>query len=131
MDGKLENYFVRFWFENGILISNFKDGTVLDLEKIKEAIDIREKISEGKNQFWLYDISNLKNVTKEVRDYAEEHGQNYLAATAVLVNSHVAKFIFNAYLKLNKPQIPFLFFTKKENAISWLLDIKEKNSNCS
>lgn len=127
---KVENDFICFWFENEILISSFKDNTLLDIDKVKEAIDIREKISEGKKQFWLYDISNLKNVNKEVRDYAEEHGQNYLAATAVLIDSHVAKFIFNAYLKLNKPKIPFMFFLDKEKATSWLLEIKEKN-NCS
>ena len=130
MGENIDNEFVCFWFENGILISNFKGNTVLDLEKIKQAIGIREKISGGQKQYSLYDFSNLKNVNKEVRDYAEEHGQNYLPATAVLVNSHVAKFIFNAYLKLNKPKIPFIFFLDREKAISWLLEIKEKN-NCS
>lgn len=126
MKEKTENDFVCFWIENGILFSQFKTDTVLNIDKIKEVILLREKISKGEDQYWLYDISNLKNINKEVRDYAEEFGQDYLAATAVLVNSHVAKFIFNAYLKLNKPKNPFLFFLTKEKAVAWLLELKQK-----
>lgn len=124
----IENEFIKFWFENGLLISSFVNNTTLDLEKIKKVIELRESISDGRKQCWLYDISNLKYVSKEVRDYADKYGQNDLYCIAVLVNSHLEKFMFNSYLKLNKPNIPFLFFTKKENAISWLLEMKEKNN---
>lgn len=124
----IENEFIKFWFENGLLISSFVNNTTLDLEKIKKVIELRESISDGKQQCWLYDISNLKYVNKEVRDYADKNGQNDLYCIAVLVSSHLEKFMFNSYLKLNKPNIPFLFFTKKENAISWLLEMKEKNN---
>lgn len=122
-----ENNFVKFWFENGILFSKFQNDTVLNLDHIKLAIEMREKISREQKQYWLYDITNLKTVSKEVRDYAERYGQDYLHCTAVLVNSHISKFMFNSYLKLNKPDIPFSFFTKKEKAIEWLLEIKAKN----
>jgi len=127
MENAIENSFVKFWFENGILFSKFQKDTELSLDGIKEAIEIREKISGEQKQYWLYDITNLKNVTKEVRDYADRYGQDYLYSVAVLVNSHITKFIFNSYLKLNKPDIPFLFFANKEKAVEWLLQIKEKN----
>jgi hypothetical protein len=123
---ELENNFVKFWFEKGILFSKFQKDTELNLDSIKESIEIREKISGGQKQYWLYDITNLKNVTKEVRDYAERYGQDYLYCIAVLVNSHITKFLFNSYLKLNKPDFPFLFFTEKEKAVEWLLEIKAK-----
>ncbi len=127
MNNITETDFIKFWFENGILISSFKDDTVLDLEKIKVAITIREQISEGKNQFWLYDISNLNNINKEVRDYADKYGQDYLNGIAVLINSHITRFMFNTYLRLNRPKIPFLFFSNKEKAFEWLLKLKENN----
>lgn len=127
MGNPVENNFVKFWFENGILFSEFKKDTVLNLDDIKQAIEMREKLSGEQKQYWLYDITNLKNVTKEVRDYADRFGQNYLYCIAVLVNSHITKFIFNSYLKLNEPEFPFLFFTKREKAIEWLLEIKYKN----
>jgi hypothetical protein len=117
-DNYVENDCIKFWFENGILMSRFQSGTELDLTNIKEVIRIREEISEGEKQYWLYDITNLKNITKEVRDYAERYGQDYLYCIAVLVNSHITKFMFNSYLKLNKPDFPFLFLQKKKKLLN-------------
>lgn len=127
MENPIENNFVKFWFENDILISEFQKNTELNLDSIKQVIAMREKISGGQKQYWVYDISNLKTVTKEVRDYAERYGQDYLFCIAVQVNSHVTKFMFNTYLKLNKPDFPFLVFSKREKAVEWLMDMKAKN----
>ena len=107
--------------------SSFKPGTELDLEMIKHTIEMREKISAGKNQYWLYDIRNLKAVTKEARNYAIQYGEDFISASAVLVNSYITKFIFTTYLKINKPNFPFLCYTKREKAIDWLLEMKAKN----
>lgn len=126
-ENSVENEYIKFWFENGIMISRFQKGIELDLVKIKEVIGMREEISGGEMQSWLYDITNLKSVPKEVRDYADRYGQDYLYGVAVLVNSHITKFIFNSYLRLNKPNLPFLFFSNEEKAIEWLLEIKAKN----
>lgn len=117
---------VEFWFENGILMSKFEKGTELNLINIKETIRLREEISKGQKQYWLYDLRNVKNMPKEARDYADQNGQNYLHAVAVLVNSHITKFIFNSYLKLKSPIMPFHVFADSEKAMSWLLEIKNK-----
>lgn len=118
---------IEFWFQNDILMSKFEKGTELDLINVKETIRIREEISKGQKQYWLYDLRNVKNMPKEARDYADEFGQDYLHAVAVLVNSHLTKFIFNSYLKLKTPIMPFQVFADTEKAMSWLLDIKTKN----
>lgn len=118
---------IKFWYEKGILISEFEKGTELDLVNIKETIRKREEISAGEKQYWLYDLRNVKNMPKEARDYADQYGQDYLHAVAVLVNSHITKFIFNSYLKLKSPIMPFHVFADSEKAMSWLLEIKNKN----
>jgi len=117
---------VEFWFENDILMSKFEKDTELDLINIKETIRKRENISEGQKQYWLYDLRNVKNMPKEARDYADQYGQDYLHAVAVLVNSHITKFIFNSYLKLKSPIMPFHVFADSEKAMSWLLEAKNK-----
>jgi hypothetical protein len=124
---EVENDFVKFWFEKDILFSKFKKDTELNLDNLKQAIEMREKISGGQNQYWLFDITNLKTVTKEARDYAAKYDEDFIRANAVLVNSYITKFMFNSYLKFNKPDFPFLCYTKKEKAIEWLLEIKAKN----
>lgn len=118
---------IKFWYEKGILISEFEKGTELNLVNIKETIRKREEISVGEKQYWLYDLRNVKNMPKEARDYADQYGQNYLHAVAVLVNSHITKFIFNSYLKLKTPIMPFHAFADAEKAMNWLLEIKNKN----
>lgn len=126
-DSSVKNDYIEFWLENGIMFSRFCEGVEVDLERMKGVVRLREEISEGKNQYWLYDLSNVKNITKEARDYADQYGQNCLHAVAVLVNSHITKFIYNTYIKLKKPIMPFLVFTNKEKALAWLLEVKEQS----
>lgn len=124
-ENSVENDFIAFWLDNGILFSRFQEGVEVDVERMKGTVRLREEISNGEMQYWLYDLGNVKNITKEARDYADQYGQNYLHAVAVLVNSHITKFIFNTYIKLKKPIMPFLVFTNKEKALEWLMEIKE------
>ncbi len=119
-----KNDFIEFWLENEILFSRFKEGVEIDAEKMKEVVRMREEISRGEMQYWLYDLANVKNINKDARDYADKYGQNYLEAVAVMVNSHITKFVFNSYIKLKTPIMPFFVFTNKDKAIDWLLEVK-------
>ena len=84
-------------------------------------------ISNNKHQYWCMDGTKVLSVNKEARDYASIHGQDFIYANATVINSHLTKAIFNAFFILKKPEIPFLFFTRKEKAIEWLFEQK-KNS---
>lgn len=123
----VENDFIKFWIENDILYSQFKKATLVDLDKIKELIDLRTEISAGEKQYWCYDFSGIKEYNKEARDYAEKEGQDDLYACAVIFDSHIAKFTLNIFLKLKTPLIPLKGFTKKEEAVNWLKELKRKN----
>jgi hypothetical protein len=123
---EIENEYVKFYFENEILISELKMPIHITQEVMIELIELRHKISDNKNQYWCMDGTKVRSVNKEARDYAEKHGQDFIFANAALINSHVTKSIFNTFLKLKNPQIPFQFFTKKEKAFEWLLEKKEK-----
>jgi hypothetical protein len=94
---------------------------------MKILIQTREEISNNKNQYWCSDATKIKSITKEARDYSEVNGQKLIYANAVVINSHVTKFIFNSYIKLKKVNFPFKAFTKKEDAIEWLKQIKSEN----
>lgn len=125
MDGKkLENDFIKYWIEDGILYSEFITQTDVDIEKIKAVIDLRAEISDGEKQYWCYDFNRIKSYNKEARDFADKNGQQYLHACAVVFNSHIAKFTLNAYMKLKNPLIPLKGFTKKEEAVKWLNELK-------
>jgi len=126
---KEENDFVSFEIINGILFTEFKTKTIIDLEVAKTMIELRHKISAGENKYWCFDFSNLKFFTKEGRDYADIHGQDFLNATAVIVDSSITKFIGNTWFRLKKPSVPMQIFTNKENAVSWLDELKNSKEN--
>ncbi len=124
---ELENETIRFWIENGILYSEYIKSSIGDYEVIKSVIDLRHEISNNEKQYWCYDIKDLTTMNKEARDYANIHGQDFLHGCAVIVNSHITKFIFNAFLMIKKPKIPFKAFNNKTNAVEWLKELKSKN----
>jgi hypothetical protein len=124
---EIENDFIKFWIEDGILLSKYKKDTVLDLKTVTELIKLREKISVEENQYWLYDLTRVKNNTNEARYYVGEHGHNLLHACAVIVDSSVTKFMFKSYEKFKSPDFPFASFTDKDEALQWLSEIKAQN----
>lgn len=124
---EVENDFVKFWIEDNILYSQFKKPTDGTIENIKAIIDLRNEISDGEKQYWCYDFNGIKSYNKEARDYAEKNGQEDLYACAVVLNSHIAKFILNAFMVLKKSTVPLRGFAKKNEAINWLNELKKKN----
>ncbi|MFA9189812.1 hypothetical protein AAGV28_00385 [Flavobacterium sp. FZUC8N2.13] len=123
----IENEYARFWFENGVLFSELKEPIEFDVKIVSNLIELRHKISNSTNQYWCMDGTKLVSLNKEARDYAEIHGQDFIYANAMIVNSHVTKFIFCMYVKLKSPGFPFQVFTNREKAVEWLLEIKSKN----
>lgn len=119
----VENDEIVYKIENGLLLSEFKLPIKMDLNRTKSMIEMRHEISNGEKQLWLCDFKGLKGFTKEGRDYAEAHGQEYLHATAVIVNSSVVKYIANLWNKLKKPHVPMMVFTDKLEAEKWLRNI--------
>ena len=123
---KIENENIIFWIEEDILFSEYKRPFNMTLENSKEIYALRKTISKGKDQLFCYDISNLKSMTKEARDYGEIYGQDDLKASSIIVNSHLTMFIYNAFLKLKKVNIPVKVFKSKDQAIHWLESFKKK-----
>ena len=118
--------FIRFYLEDGILFSEFTKLTVIDLAHAKRIISLREEISNGENQYWCYDIKGMKSMDIDARNYADKNGQQFLSACAVIVHTPVTKFIFNVFVRLKSPKIPFRCFTERDDAISWLKKMKAK-----
>lgn len=127
---ELANEFMHFWIADGILYSKFTHKTTFDLDVIKKLIEMRHTISDNVNQYWCYDVRDANSFPKECRDYADKYGQDYLFACALIINSHIQKFLFNAYLKLKKSQIPLQAFTNRDKAVAWLNELKLQNKQC-
>ncbi len=120
---------IHFWKEDGILKSEFLKSVILNEDFCEKAINIRHEISNNEKQYWLYDFRNVADMNTAGRKYAEKYGQDYLHATAAIVNSHLTKFIVNLFIRINNPQIPFKAFKDKQEALEWLKELKKENEN--
>ncbi|NQY09831.1 MAG: hypothetical protein HRT71_10005 [Flavobacteriales bacterium] len=116
----VENDFIKFWFENGLLYSQYKKPVKIDLENAKEVVGLRHEISKNENQYWCYDLNLLQSITSEARDYLTKDGQDYLSASGVVVTYYITKYLFNAYLVINKPMVETKAFRNLEEAEQWL-----------
>jgi hypothetical protein len=124
---EVENDYVRYWFENGILMNELKRPTHITLDIMKELIELRHQFSNHKHQYWCMDSGRIKSVNREAMVYAEKYGQDYIYANGIIVNSHLAMTFYNVFMILKNSKIPFKFFTKREKAIKWLMEMKAKN----
>lgn len=125
---KIDNDLLRVWFENGIAFIEFKKDTILDLQAITQTLEMTRKFLVEGNEYVLCDITNLKTVTTQARQYAAQQDYKYIYARAIIVNSYFTKFLFTSFVKFSKPALPFAFFTSKEKAVEWLHEIKAQNT---
>ena len=122
------NNYIKYWMEDGIMHSMFLQDIHLELELCIALINFRQEFSEGEKQYWLYDLDKLQSTTKDAKDYAAKYGDNYLHAAAIIVHSHLQKFIINTYIIVKKPNVKTRIFTDKVKAKNWLLELKAKNA---
>ena len=122
------NNYTKYWMEDGIMHSMFLQDIHLELELCIALINFRHAYSQEEKQYWLYDLDKLQSTTKDAKDYAAKYGDNYLHAAAIIVHSHLQKFIINTYIIVKKPNVKTRIFTDKVKAKNWLLELKAKNA---
>lgn len=126
---EVKNDYVKFWINDGILYNEFYKPIDLNEKVVKELIKLRHEISNNENQYWCYSFKGVSTMPKDGRDYAAIHGQDFLYASAAVVDSQITKFIVNVFSMIKKPKVPFKAFVKQDEAVNWLKEFKKGNSN--
>lgn len=112
---------VIFRNEYGILEMVAAPEAELTVDKIREANDVLEKLSEGRKQLILFVTHPLGQMTSEARKYPiTEQKLRYTLAQAVVVNSMSTLLLANFYVRLKRFPFPYKVFRSREKAIVWL-----------
>lgn len=119
-----ETAFYKMFIQDGILHFYYKKIENMDLDTAKTCVHDRLEFTEYKSYPCLVDFIQLKNSTKEARDYFANEGNEGIKANAILVNSTAFKMMANFYIMVNKPQNPTRMFTDKNAALAWLEKFK-------
>lgn len=130
--GKIENKsaqgtFMDFEMQKGILIATYKENLVIDKNAAMVSVRERLEFTEYKEITTIVDATNVKEVTKEARDYfGSEEGSHLLKASAIYTNSVLATYLANFLIAVNlhKTLILVKLFNDKQKAIDWLNQFK-------
>ncbi len=123
---------VTFWKkDDNIIFFKYAPALDMDIEVARDMVASRLEYTKGESVYALIDVTNLKSTTKEARDYmnSTEGGLRGIKAGAFLSNNVVPTLLINMYLKVSNPPVPAKFFTSEEQALKWLMKIKEKSTS--
>jgi len=119
-----EDKYSRIQLKEGIVFGDFLHPD-LDLAIAIQIVNNRKRICNGEARPMIVDLTKVKKVTKEARDYfGTAEGVSLLKASAMIVDSPLSSFVANFFVRINfiKSAIPLKVFAKedKERAIIWL-----------
>ncbi|QNF35223.1 hypothetical protein HUW51_21805 [Adhaeribacter swui] len=112
--------------QDGIFQCYFKPMEVLDINVAH--VTVRDRLNFLKKNSYpsLFDISEVKQTTKEARDFMANEGNELVLASAMIVSNPMLKMMANFYVMVNKPKNPTKLFTDVNSALEWLAQFKAK-----
>ncbi len=111
-------------YEEPIVYFVYKDGTELGFPEVRELISQAEKLSGNTPYVTFSDVRIDINITNEgKRILADMKNMPLFRGTAILVKNDMYKFAVNFISNFNKPSYPFRAFTKKKEAVDWLMSL--------
>jgi hypothetical protein len=121
----IENEYVTFWIEDGIMYGKYKPHVVIDLNAAMKVAEDRLKLANNKDYPFMGFLDGISSATKEARDFfSNGDGIKHMKKLALMTNSPISKMAGNFFLRISKPAVPTSLFTNKEDAIRWLKDEK-------
>ena len=117
---------IEVYIENGIMHGVYREEVVIDINVIKEGIEKRLALSQGKPYPILADGRGIKYWTLEARKYGSSTEANKDAsAYAFLISSPIIKTIANWTIKFHPTKgAPQRIFTDRDKALQWLEQFK-------
>ncbi|PSR53138.1 hypothetical protein AHMF7605_06140 [Adhaeribacter arboris] len=121
---KQETKYVNMYIQEGIFQCYFKAMDIMDINVAEATVRDRLQFFENTAYPCLFDITQVKETTKDARDFMANEGNNLVLASAMVVNSPMLKMMANFYIMVNKPKNPTRLFTDRESALEWLEQFK-------
>lgn len=121
IEGRITTLYVR---EDDVLVLDIKPNQVFNVSDVHEAIAAAKEFGGGKKfrNLILVGEHSIADI-EAVKLSCSEAGSIYKLADAFVISSFPQKLIANFYMKVVKPVTPTRFFTKREDAEKWLIEI--------
>jgi hypothetical protein len=117
----LETEYVRFEWEDDILVATYKKGKKVDLQAAQQIVRDRIDYTGGVPVLVLLCNQGVISIDKEARAYlSSPDGIQGIKAAAILSDTAATAIIGNFIIQVNKPHIPVRLFINRERAVGWL-----------
>lgn len=118
---KFENNQIKMEIIDGVLFATYKAGLKLTLTDVKNIVEERLILLNGKQLPVLIIDSGVISMDKSARDFlSSEEGISGLKSAAIIENSIFSKMLINFFLRLTNPKIQVKAFGNQEEALTWL-----------
>jgi hypothetical protein len=114
------------WLDNdGILIAVANKHAVHTLADAVENHEINIKLAEGVRRPFLIDISEVKSMSRDARNfYSGPEPEKTLTAVAIVTKSNIGRVVANFFFGMTTRQLPTKLFNDHEAAKNWLMQFK-------
>lgn len=111
------------WIEDDIWTGGYKVLKV-DLDVAKEVTRFRKECLPNKDIKFLADVSNVKSVSKQARDFlGSPEAFEGIAASALITNSPLTVMLGNFYLRFASQPAPSRLVKNREEGLKWLRSV--------
>jgi hypothetical protein len=106
---------------SNIVFAEYATDLKVSLDIAKDIVIHRIEFTENKLHYVVLDISNVREVTAEAKEYMQhpEGGLKNILGAAFIANNPVAEMLANIYVK-TPVDFEARFFREKEEAVSWI-----------
>ena len=113
--------------DEDIIFVEYAPNIEVNLELAKEIVSNRLDFAGEKMHYLILDVSNVKSITSDARTYLLDPntGTKNILGAAFLASNLVSALFANFFIKSRKG-FPTKFFHKKNDALKWIKEIKEK-----
>jgi hypothetical protein len=126
-----DNVTIYYTADNSdIIFAEFPANHKIDLVMAQQMVDHRLELAQNKKHFIVVDISNVRQVTKEAKEFLQhtEKGLKDILAAAFIATNPVSVLIANIFIK-TQTGFGAKFFSNKSDAFNWIIDQRKKIPN--
>lgn len=119
--------------DSGFILLKYKPDYEVEIEDVKELEKVLIEISDNGDIYCLMDTSGrLNNYSHEAQKFLSNDAsivkQNKIKGSAIVIDNLPNRLLARFFSKFYKPKFPMKIFRNKEDALSWLELLRDRQN---
>lgn len=123
------DFTVEYQIKDGIYFGKYPEKSHITIDVAKQIVAERLRIQNGKEYPAVLHIDGLRTADKASRAFMATEGIKGFTHAAIIATQTDAKMIMSFLIGFEKPQLPIKICQTEEQAIAWIKEFQNNNSN--